>query len=490
MTIKGQFELGRLPLLATSKRILLTTVACGLFGVLGASSAWAEPLEQALAKAYSTNPSLDAQRAAVRATDEGVAQARSGYRPQVSATANAGVSRSVTEQTGGVGTSSTSINGTFGRTNLTRSLGVTAQQPVYTGGRVPAQVSSAENEVQSQRAQLLNAEQQVLSLAAEAYMNVVRDQATVRLNVSNEQVLRRQMEAAQDRFRVGEITRTDVSQAESRLARATADRVTAEGRLSASRAAYTRIVGTPPGELAAPKVGFKLPKNQDEVVDLALSNNPTVLAAAFSEKARRDDIDVVNADRLPQVSVLGSVNRDWTDVESYDRTVSGARPADSRAVTGTVRAQVSVPLYTGGGAEARVREAKQRANQQRILIEQARRQAVDDAVRNWQNLLTARAAIESRRAQVRSAEIALEGVRQEATVGSRTVLDTLDAEQELLDARVSLVVAERDEVVAAFDVLQAIGQLTARQLGLPVEYYDYEAYYNSARDKWWGTSID
>lgn len=447
------------------RRILSTLPLLALSGNLIAGSASAQSLQEALAAAYQSNPSLEAQRAQLRATDELVPQARAGYLPNLEAAGD--VSRTRTESAG-------QVNIVTGR-----SVDLNLSQPIYRGGRTSAGISRAENLVQSQRAALIATEQDVLLGAATAYLNVVRDQAVLELNINNEQVLRRQLEASQDRFRVGEITRTDVSQAESRLARATADRILAEGILNASRAEYARLVGAVPGKLTQPAPTIALPSTLEETIALATDNNPAVVGARFAEAAAQDGVDVARGQLLPSVSVVGNVGRTW-DQPRRDIVTDSA----------SIIARVTVPIYQAGAVTSQVREAKQTASQRRIQVEGQTRSAREAAIRAWEALVTARASIKSRQSQVRSAEIALEGVRQEATVGSRTVLDVLDAEQELLDARVQLVRAQRDELVATFQVLAATGQLTAGRLGLPVQTYDYEANYRNVRNKLWGTSID
>lgn len=447
------------------RRALLATLSAVALSGLAGGPAGAQSLEEALAAAYQTNPVLEAQRAQLRATDELVPQARSGYLPSLEASGDVGRVR--TEQSGQVGVVTP------------RNVDINLTQPIYRGGRTAAGVSRAENLVQSQRASLVAAEQDVLLDAATAYFNVVRDQAVLDLNVNNEQVLRRQLEAAQDRFRVGEITRTDVSQAESRLARATADRILAEGVLNASRAEYARLVGDVPGKLTQPVPTIALPNTLDETVGLSVDNNPSVIAAKFAEAAARDGVDVARGQLLPSVSVVGNVGRSWDQTRQ-----------DSVTDSASVIARVTVPIYQAGAATSQVREAKQTVSQRRSQSESQTRAAREAGIRAWEALVTARASILALQSQVRSAEIALEGVRQEATVGSRTVLDVLDAEQELLNARVQLVRSQRDELVAAFQVLAATGQLTAGRLGLPVRSYDYEANYRDVRNKLWGTSID
>jgi TolC family type I secretion outer membrane protein len=436
---------------------------------LSGQPARAQSLEEALANAYVSNPTIEAQRAQLRATDELVPQALSGYRPTVEAGADAGYSRSRIRA--GDRAATTSLQ--------QRGLDLSVVQPLYSGGRTQAGTKRAEALVEAQRADLLSTEQSVLLDGATAYLDVVRDQAVVDLNVNNEQVLRRQLDASRDRFNVGEITRTDVSQAESRLARAISDRIQAEGQLSGSRAVYARVIGSPPGRLTAPRLVFDLPSSREETVALAESNNPNVIAAEFSETAARNAVDAVRGEMLPSANLRGTLSRTYEPSASADRQ-------DGASVT----ASVTIPLYQAGSTESRVREARQTAGQRRIQIEESRRQVVENAIRAWEGLTTARATIESRQSQVRSSEIALEGVRQEALVGSRTTLDTLDSEQELLDARVQLVQAQRNEMVAAFSVLSATGQLSARQLGLRVPFYDHQKHYKQVRDKWWGTDIN
>jgi outer membrane protein len=335
----------------------------------------------------------------------------------------------------------------------------------------------AENQVQAQRQSLLGVEQDILLAAASAFMNVVREQAVLDLNISNEQVLRRQLEAAQDRFRVGEITRTDVSQAEARLAGATADRVLAEGTLEASRAEYLSIVGEAPGRLALPPTVGGLPEARPIAIERARTQHPDVLAAQYNEAAGLDEINRTYGELWPSVSVTGSVDRGYQSMANDVTTTSGS-----------VRATVTVPLYQKGNVFSRVRAARQTAAQLRSVVDSAKRTVARSATSSWETLVAVRARIESLKAQIQAAEIALEGVQREAEVGSRTVLDVLDAEQELLDARVNLVRAERDEVVNSFALKEALGELTARNLGLPVEIYDPVLHYEEVRGKAFGVS--
>jgi len=450
---------------------MATALTLGVAIVGGIDTASAQSLEDALAQAYSNNPALAAQRARQRAVDESVPQALSGYRPTVRATAD--ITRNATN--------STFQGGETGSENNAKSVGVTATQPLYDATVGPA-VRRAERTVEAQRATVLANEQQILLNAAAAYLDVVQNQAVLELQANNEQVLRRQLDAARDRFRVGEYTRTDVSQSESRLAASIAARISAEGTLQASRATYERVVGSMPGKLKAPKPKFKLPGTLDEVVEMARSNNPSVLSATYTEAAQREAVDQQFGRLLPSANLSAQANR---TIDAGRSSGIDIKRQDGAQLT----AQITIPLYQAGLPEALTREAKHTANQARLQIDDTRRQAVEAAISAWQGLQAARASIESYNSQIRAAEIALEGVRQEAQVGSRTVLDVLNQEQELLNARVNLVRAQRTEMVQAFTVLGAIGQLTARQLNLPVQYYDADTHYKQVRNKWIGTGV-
>lgn len=433
--------------------------------------AQAQSMDEVLALTYRTNPQLLADRARLRAIDENVARALSNWRPTVSVSGQVGRARDRLRTESDTGAT------TANRLRSPESVTLTVTQPLYRGGRTLAETSRAENQVQQGRAQLLSTEQGVLLDAATAYTNLLREQAVLDLNINNEQVLTRQLEAARDRFQVGEITRTDVSQAEARLSRARADRIQAEGNLTSSRANYLRIVGEAPGRLAPARLPPNLPENETQALALA-AGNPAVLAARFGERAARDDIDLIAGEQLPTLSLQGDLSR-------ADET----QTAGLRRDTADILAVLSVPLYQAGAVDARVRQAKHTAGQQRILVDDTLRRAQEDITRTWEGLTTAQARIRAFETQIRAAEIALEGVEQEARVGSRTVLDVLDAEQELLDAKVSLVRAQRDEIVAGYQLAAAVGRLTAQSLGLTVEVYDPTINYGATRTKWIGTDV-
>jgi TolC family type I secretion outer membrane protein len=441
---------------------------CAIVLIAGGRTA-AQTLEEALVQAYLNNPTLRAERARLRATDEQVPQALSGWRPTVRLTGSAGENITDSRQGAFGGAAKRTIE-----TAPTR-FQFEVRQPVFRGLRTVSGTREAERLVRAGRAQLDDVEQSVLLQAATAYMDVVRDQAVVELNINNERVLTRQLEATRDRFEVGEVTRTDVSQAESRLAGATGTRVAAEGDLASSRAVYQNVIGALPGRLVKPVVTLALPASLEESTGVAQRENPSVVAARFNAEAASQRIDVVRGELLPELNLVGAVDR---------RKEVGTSGQMSESVS--VIAELAVPIYQSGSVQSRVRAAKQVFGQRRVEVEQARRQAVEDAIQAWENLETARAQIRAFQAQVEATTIALEGVEQEATVGARTVLDILDAEQERLDAQVSLVRAERDEIVARFQVLQAVGRLSAEELQLPVPYYDDTRHYRDVRGKWFG----
>jgi outer membrane protein len=429
----------------------------------------AQTLPEALAAAYANNPTLQAARARLRATDENVPQALSGWRPTVTLQGRAGYA------------DGTSTNVRDGRRDAERNLlagSATLVQPLYRGGRTVAQTRRAESQVLAERANLIAIEQQVLLDAITAYVNVIQNQEVLRLAENNVRVLTRQLQAARDRFRVGEITRTDVAQAEARLERARSERANAEGALQNSRAAYARVIGEPPQALVPPPPIRPIAASADEAARMAEANSPAVLRAIFDEQAALANVDVVFGELLPSVNLEASTFRN-------DNT---SQPG-TRATGSQIVAALSVPIYQGGQEHARVRQAKQQAQQAREAVVEARRAAVENARRAWETLTASRAQISALRAQVRANEIALDGVQREALVGSRTTLDVLNAEQELLDARVALVRATRDVVIASYALAATAGRLTARDLNLPVPIYDPIDYYGAVRDRLFGTDI-
>jgi outer membrane protein len=446
------------------RRVLLAGSALWLAHAALAGGACAMTLPEALAATYNNNPTLLAQRARLRESDEGVPQALSGWRPTVQFTGSAGVQRN----------EATNVQQ---QTLTPRSLDLNITQPLYNGGRTVAATSQAENTVRATRALTLATEQQVMLSAVTAYLDVVQNQSVLELSINNEQVLRRQLEATQDRFRVGEVTRTDVSQAEATLATATATRVQAEGTLENVRANFERFVGEPPGLLEPPTERPALPTSRAEAASLAANNNPNVISAQFNEAAARDAVRVVRGQLLPQISIVGDIGKGQEiTTQIQNRTAN----------TASVIARLTVPLYEGGQIYSQTRQANETVGERRSQIDDTRRTAVQTAQSDWETLQANRAQVESLIASVKANEVAYEGVQQEALVGARTVLDVLTAEQTLFTSRVGLVQAQHNEAVAEFSVAADIGRLTALDLNLPVQPYDADQHYRAVRDKWIG----
>ncbi len=439
--------------------------------IAAAAPATAQPLQDALAAAYSNNPTLLAARAQLRVTDENVPQALSNWRPQVSIASNVGWTNSQNR----FGASAAGPARTQETDRTTSGNTLTISQPVFRGGRTVAGTRRAENQVLSSRARLFAAEQDVLLNSVTAYVNVIRDQELLALNINNEQVLTEQLRATNERFRVGEITRTDVAQAESRLALASFQRSQAEGNLQVSRATFRRLIGAVPERLVAPQPLRPPVRNAQEAAQLAAANNPNVVAALFDEAAARDFIDVQMGALLPTLNVQGQAFRNGNSAQT------GLVQQGTQAIL-----NLTVPIYQGGAEYSAVRQARQDAIRLRAVVDDTRRTVVQTATQAWEQLQTARAQVESARAQIRAAAIALDGVQREAIVGSRTTLDVLNAEQELLNARTNLVTALATLVQQSYSVASTVGRLTAQDLGLPVELYDMRAYYNEVRNRWVG----
>jgi outer membrane protein/adhesin transport system outer membrane protein len=438
--------------------------------LLPAVPAGAQTLEQALVQSYTTNTTLDTQRAQLRVTDEAVPQALSGFRPTAQATGSLGAAHVSGETQSGQ---------SFAKGLTPRSAQAQVDQPLYRGGATTAAVRAAEAQVLAQRATLFATEESVLLSAATAYLDVVLAQAELDLNINNEQVLRRQLQSTQDQFRVGTLTRTDVSQAESALSNAIALRILAESNLNSARATYARVVGSQPSRLTYPNPKLPLPASLNEAVELARSKNPNVLSAQYAETVSREQVTQAKGSLLPSADLTGTVST-ANDVTTQIFAQSSA----------TVAAQVTVPLYTAGSVASRVRQAQQTVSVNHFQAEDQRRQVTQSTVAAWESLNAARATIISRQEAVRASGIALQGVRQEQAVGTRTVTEVLNQEQDLLNQQTALVQAQHDALVAAFQLLSATGQLTAQELKLPVKYYDYERYYKEVRNKWLGINAD
>ena len=425
----------------------------------------AEKLEEALAFAYENNPDLLAARANLRKVDEGVPAAKSGWRPTVTSSLSLGASQTNSES-----------NGTSSDTSsFPGSLSLSVNQSVYDGGRTEISVRQAETNVQTERSRLFTAEQNVMLSGATAFVDVISARSVVELQTNNLNRLEKQLEATRERFKVGEVTRTDVAQAEARVDRAKADKIKATGDLTSSNSTYQRVFGKRAGELQPPKKVKDLPIEITEAVNYALENNFSLIAAKFEELSALDGVSLSQSSLRPTVTVSGSASHSETSGD-----------ADSSSTSLSLNANISIPLYQAGAVYSGIRSAKEEANRRRILVEAARRNVIETSSKAYTAWTTARAQAEALEAEVASAEIALEGVEQEALVGARTVLDVLDAEQERLSAQVRLVRASRDTFVAAYTLLSALGKLTAKNLGLPVEIYNYDKNFVRVRNLYYG----
>lgn len=454
------------------KTALLGAIALGFL----VSPSLADTLKDAMALAYQGNPNLLAARAQLRATDENVPIALSGWRPTLRLNGQIQRNRSENKIFAGGGVGQVVTGGVYQRTS--ESVGVQFTQPVFRGFRTISQTAQARNRVAAQRALLEATESQVLLQVSTAYLDVLQNQAVVNLRMNNVQVLTRQLEATNDRFRVGEITRTDVAQSEANLAGAKASLVQAEGALQQARSTYQNVVGKAPENLVRPDLPSFLPDSLQAAIDIAIAENPSYLAADYNALAANEAISLARSDLLPSIQIVGSYNKGWNTVADK-----------SRSENVSAVAQVSVPIYQAGAEYARLRQSKHTAGQQRLLADQARLDARNFATAAWENLQATTAAIQSFQSQVSANEIALEGVQREAEVGARTVLDVLEEEQRLLNSRVNLVQAQRDQVVAAYQLLSAMGMLSGADMALDVPTYDYESYFDDVEYQLFGGGV-
>jgi outer membrane protein len=451
--------------LARIHRTLRVAVSAG--AIIAALPASAETLESALARAYGANPALNAQRASVRATDENVARAKSGYRPRINATAD--VAGQVTERDLPGGSANTSRL-------APRGVGIQIDQTLFNGFQTSNQVRQAESSVMSARETLRNNEQNTLFDGATAYMNVLRDTAILNLQKNNVEVIDEQLRQTRDRFEVGEVTRTDVAQAESRLALARSQASLAEANLRTSIANYRRVIGVEPRQLAPGRpVDRLLPRSLEAALQIGLKEHPAIHAALHGVDAAELQVRITEGELAPQVGLTGALS------QRYDTSISGDQTRSASIV-----ARLTVPIYQGGDVQARTRQDKETVGQRRLEADSIRDQVRAAVISSWGQLEAARAQIIAAQAQVDAAETALNGVREEARVGQRTTLDVLNAQQELLNARVNLITAQRDRVVASYAVVQSTGRLSSRSLGLNVAHYSPKLHYDQVKDLWFG----
>lgn len=445
----------------------------GLVGVLTLSIAMAlampanaaETITGALSKSYRNNSSLNSTRAGVRVTNEGVAVAKSGFRPQIRGSAQGSVARNWN----GVGTTITS-----------GSFGIELSQTIFDGFQTLNNVRAAEAQVRASNEGLRNTEQNTLFDAAAAYMDVIRDRQIAALRASNLDFLAEQVRAANSRFEVGEGTRTDVAQAEAGRQGALAQLSASRAQVLASAAQYRQVIGEEPGQLqAASPLGRLVPRSLEEAFSIAAREHPAIIASEHLIDAQGFGVKAAEGALLPNLSAGAGVSR------SYRETNPGL-PSDGASNSANFGLSLSVPIYQGGRVSATVRRSKESLGQARIDADVNRdrvRQAVAAA---WAQYVASQESVSANRELLSAARLALNGVVEERNVGQRTTLDVLNAQSDVTNAQISLVSAERDVVVASYAILSAIGRLSAQKLALNVELHRPEEHYEAVKDKWFG----
>jgi outer membrane protein len=429
-----------------------------IFTVLPAQ---AESLADAMRTAYRSNPTLEADRARQRGTDELVPTAKSGWRPTVNAEESATETFSNTDVSPRDRRASANVN-------------IQLSQPLFRGFKTVEGIKSAKANVEAGRQQLLATEQSVLFNVAAAYLAVVRDRQILAIRQQNVANLQKQANAANSRFTAGEVTRTDVSQARARVSGAQGDVASAKANLEGSNASYEQVVGHKPGKLKYSRLG-RMPRNLDSALDIAQEINPQILAASWVYDASRHDIRVAKGDLLPELSLRATAQRVINPQKGVDFSESA-----------TISGVLSIPIYQGGREYSNIRQRKQISSQRQVQIIEATRSVRSQVTSAWYTLVSSGQSITAAKAQVAAAALALDGIDQEYLVGSRTTIDVLNAQQEVLSARLGLVNAEYAQMISAYQLFQAMGKLTARHLALGGEYYDPKVYYNYVKSKWIG----
>ena len=446
--------------------ICLGIMACP--GV-AATAARGESLPEALAKAYQTNPQLNAERARQRGTDENVPQAMAGYRPQIVASLSVGL-QAVRNLLPDNTVQSASLKPWI--------IGVTVTQTLFNGFKTANSVRVAELQVRSGREALRNVGQGVLLDAVTAYTNVLANQSLVEAQRSNVSFLRETLAITQRRLKAGDVTPTDTSQAEARLSRGLADLNAAEVNLAVSQATYTQVIGNPPGQLKpADAVDRYLPHSRDDATALAVKENPAVVAAGFDVDVASTTIRVAESSLMPTVTLQGNASHSRDD----DPTL-GTFGTNQASIIG----QVTAPIYDGGAAASQTRQAKEMATQSRLVLDQVRNQARTAATGAWVANEGAKVAVTASESEVRAATVALQGVQKEAQGGQRTTVDVLNSEADLISAKARLIGAQRDRVIASYTLLSAIGRLDVKTLALNTPDYLPEVHYHQVRDAWEG----
>lgn len=453
--------------------VALIAITAGL-----AAPAWAETLQEAIALAYRTNPTLQAQRAQQRALDEAVPQARAGLRPTVSAGSSASYQRRDLPNTPGVDINGDGVFEVLPSDNIseTDSVGasISLEQTLYSGGRLARGIDAAQASVLSGRETLRSIEQQVLGAVIQAYVDVQRDVEILRIREANLGVLRRQLDESNARFEVGEITRTDVSQSEARLAQSEADLAGAQAQLSVSRATYAAVVGQAPTNLEEPPALPGVPTDFDAALDTGLAENPNLLAAEYQLREAEARHAQARSAYLPSVGLSSSYGA-TTPLDGFDLS--------NRTDTFQAGVSLSVPLFTGGLNSSRVAQALEQANTAKIEIDRQKRSVLQGVSSAFAQVVSNRSQLDAGVAGVSAARVAAEGVRQEQQVGLRTTLDVLNGELELRNAEINLAVAKRNLYVAQASLLTSMGRLNGANLAPGIELYDAAANAERVRNR-------
>ncbi len=433
---------------------------------LGAAlPAQAESIFEALSQTYNTNPTLQAQRAYLRSIDENVAIAKSGYRPNIALSA---AYSDATKNSDIYSMDGSSQQGT---------LAATVTQPIFSSFTTVNSVKSADSTVRAEQNNLYNVEQSVFLSASTAYLDVFRDAAIVELQKNNENLLKKRLDETTQRFKVGEVTRTDVSQAQARYSQAISDRISSEGDLEASKATYMQIIGSKPENLESPAlIKDFIPKTYDESLNVALENNYTIRQAKHILQAKDYNVSANTGALGPQVNLEGSASKLRNEGDHYD-----GKPETDNYEWGV---NLTLPLYNSGETRAKIRQSKYQKWQAQEQVLEAERKVRADVSSAWEYMVANNSKISAIVDQVKANKIALDGVQKEEALGNRTILDVLDAYQELLNSNVEEVKARRNYYVSAMSLLQAMGKLTAKDLNLGVDLYNAKRYYKETRDKW------
>ena len=437
-----------------------------MLALAAACPAGAETLESALSLAYAANPALNSERARLRSVDETVNQAQAGYRPTATIDSDIGLTR----------TKGVLAGQPIDQVTRPGGAAFTVNQTLFNGFRTDNQTRQAESNVLSNREAVRLTEMSTLFNAAQSYMNVLRDTANLELQRNNVEVLEEQLRQTRDRFNVGEVTRTDVAQAEARLSGARSNVSLAESNLRSSIGIYRQNIGVEPRQLAPGRpLDRYVPGSLEEAIGIGLREHPQILASFHAVDAAELQVKVAEGALYPTAGLQGSVSQ-RTDVQA---------PGDS-ILQASIVGRLSIPLYQGGSEYSQIRQAKELVGQARLIAERDRDTVRSLITQAWGRLEASKAQVLASQAQVQANEVALNGVREEARVGQRTTLDVLNAQQELLNSRVNLILSQRDRVVNSYDVVQSIGRLTVRFTRLPVTPYSAKEHYDQIKDLWYG----